>query len=151
MKSRSEAWAYCDSSALIKRYIAETGRPAVLRLMEGRQIVSSAVLSLELQSAIGRRVREGTLATVDQPRILERISDESRRWTLISLAEAASAAEALLEHGDLRTLDAIHVASAQIFAARSGADMIFVTADARQARIAASAGLAVRSLETPAR
>ena len=47
----------------------------------------------------------------------------------------------------LPTLDAIHVASAQLFAARlSIADLIFVSADQRQVDVAKAIGLAMRDV-----
>jgi len=47
----------------------------------------------------------------------------------------------------LRTLDAIHVASAQLFAGRVPTpELIFVSADKRQTEVATSVGLRVRHI-----
>jgi len=116
-----------------------------MRLVAGRRIVSSAVLPLELHSAFARRVRNGHLATVALPRLWERVSDERRRWTLVTVSpDIVAAAQALVEHHPLRTLDAIHVASAQLFASRMKVDLVFVSADERQCDAASSLGLTVR-------
>lgn len=144
MKSPSDAWAYCDTSALARRYIDEPRRAELQRLIARRRIVSSVLLPLELQSAVARRVHQGKLATVAQPRLLERIAQDRQYWTLVDLADAMSAAESLLEAHRVRTLDAIHVASAQVFASQIRSDLIFVTADRRQEQVASSVGLRVR-------
>ena len=67
-------------------------------------------------------------------------------WTLVEVgAEVLGAAESLSRSIPLRTLDAIHVASAQLFAAGvSESDLMFVSADKRQTEAAAVIGLATR-------
>jgi hypothetical protein len=66
-------------------------------------------------------------------------------WTLVGVGpEVLDAAERLVVVHP-RTLDAIHVASAQVFAAGvSATDLMFVSADKRQAEAAAVIGLATR-------
>jgi hypothetical protein len=56
-----------------------------------------------------------------------------------------AAAETLVGAHPIRTLDAIHVASAQLFAARlSIPGLAFVSADKRQTETAVAVGLAAR-------
>jgi len=55
------AYAYFDTSALIKRYIDESGRREVLQLLRKNDCVVSAILPVELRSALRRRAAEGTL------------------------------------------------------------------------------------------
>ena len=144
---RSPGWAYCDTSAIGSRYFNEPGRARLKGLLKSRRVVSSVLLPLELQSAIARRVREGTLSSIMQLRLVARIGDHRRFWTLIGLtSEVIAATEGLLEIQYLRTLDAIHVASAQVFAAKMSAPLIFLTADKRQEQAALSAGLVVRRI-----
>jgi predicted nucleic acid-binding protein len=140
-------WIYCDTSALAKRYVQEAGRPALMRLLSGRRIVSSSVTPIELHSAFARRVRDGHLATVSLPRLWERVSEELPHWTLVTLSpDIVASAQDLVEHHPLRTLDAIHVASAQLFASRMKTDLLFVSADERQCEAAARLRLTVRRL-----
>ena len=61
-------WAYFDTSALVKRYIDEVGRRQVLQLLRRYECVASAVLPVELRSALRRRVAEGTLEAARVPR-----------------------------------------------------------------------------------
>ena len=137
-------WAYCDTSALVRRYVTEPGRAALMRTIARRQVVSSVLLRLELQSAIGRRVREGRIATAHHPDLLERIDQDCHHWTLVEFSpDVVGVVEMLLETHPIRTLDAIHIASARVFSSAIRRDVAFVTADGRQAKTAARAGLQV--------
>ena len=142
------AWAYVDTSALIKRYVDEAGRRDVLRLLRRREVVTSAILPIELRSALRRRVSEGTLDGERAPEILKRVAIERDFWALIEVSrDVLAAAETLVATHPLRALDAIHVASAQLFAGRvAGAKLLFVSADARQTSAAAAVGMATRHI-----
>ena len=62
-------------------------------------------------------------------------------------SEVLRTAEILVANHLLRTLDAIHVASAQRFAARMTAlELTFVSADTRQSAVAASIGLPTKEI-----
>jgi hypothetical protein len=142
-----DVWIYCDTSAMAKRYVREPGRPAVMKALASRRVVSSIVMPVELHSAFSRRVREGTLATVALPRLFERLSIDRQHWTLVeTTAEVLAEAEALLQAHPLRTLDALHVAAARVFQKRLRAPVTFISADARQLTAAAREGLTVKSL-----
>lgn len=142
------AWAYFDTSALIKRYVEEPGRHEVLRLLRRNDCVTSAVLSLEVRSALRRRVSEGTLDEKRIPAILKRVTADRAFWTLVEVSsEVLAAAEALAAAHPLRALDAIHVASAQLFAIRIPPPApIFVSTDDRQTTAAAALGMTTRHI-----
>lgn len=141
-------WAYFDTSALVKRYIDEVGRREVLRLLRRHDCVTSAVLPVELRSALRRRVSEGTLVAARLPDILKRVAADRAYWTLVEITSGVlAAAETLVATHPLRTLDALHVASAQLFAARvTVPEFTFVSADARQTEAAAAVGMTVRHI-----
>jgi hypothetical protein len=68
-------------------------------------------------------------------------------WALIEVSsEVRQAAERLVARHPLRTLDAIHVASAELFADRLAAELTFVSADARQTAVAATVGMATEEI-----
>jgi hypothetical protein len=140
--------AYFDASALVKRYIDEEGRREVLQLLRRYEVVTSAILSVELRSALRRRVSDGTLDAAQVPEILKRVATDRAYWRLVEVASGVlAAAETLVAAHPLRTLDAIHVASAQLFAARiTAAELIFVSADARQTAAAAAVGMTIRHI-----
>jgi predicted nucleic acid-binding protein len=139
-------YAYFDTSALIKRYVNEPGRPEVLRLLRKNQCVVSAVLPVEVRSALRRRVSENTLDSKRVPAILKRLAADRAYWTIIEASrEVLAMAESLSGAHPLRALDAIHVASAKLFADRSASQAFtFVSADSRQTDVAEALGLKTR-------
>ena len=144
------AYAYFDTSALIKRYINESGRREVLQLLRKNDCVVSAVLPVEIRSALRRRVAEGSLDTRRVAGIVKRVTADRAFWTVVEVSgEVLAAAEMLSAGHPLRALDAIHVASAQLFAARVvSSALIFVSADIRQTTAAAALGMAIRQIES---
>jgi uncharacterized protein len=147
------AWAYFDTSALVKRYVDEAGRREVLQLLRRHTCVTSAVLPVEIRSALRRRVSEATLDKDRVAEILARLAADRAFWTLVGVtSDVLSAAETLVADHPLRALDAVHVASAQLFAARiAEPTLVFVSADARQAAAAKATGMAVRHIGALAR
>lgn len=133
---------------MAKRYVRESGRAALMKVLARHRVVSSVLMPVELHSAFSRRVREGTLATIALPRLFERVAADREHWTLVETTkEVLAEAEALLEAHPLRTLDAVHVASARVFQKRLRVPVMFVSADARQLAAAAREGLTVESLD----
>jgi predicted nucleic acid-binding protein len=144
------AWAYFDTSALIKRYVDEPGRREALRLLRTHDCVISAVLALEVRSALRRRESDGTLRRDDVRDILARLAADRAFWTAVDVSsDVLAAAEALAASHPLRALDAIHVASARLFAARiAPSAFVFVSADARQTAAAAAIGITIKHIES---
>jgi predicted nucleic acid-binding protein len=141
-------WAYFDTSALVKRYFDEAGRREVLLLLRRYDVVTSAVVTVELRSAFRRRVAEGTLDEERVPEILKRVLADRGFWALVDVSrDVLSIVETLVATHPVRTLDAIHVASAQLVAARLALpDLIFVSADARQTAAASAVGMTIKKI-----
>jgi hypothetical protein len=124
---------YLDSSALVKLVVREEGTDELRAWLAGHpSVVSSALAVTEVRRAIGRLSARRSLA--DRARlVLDGIA-------LLAVDVAVLEAGAALRPPELRTLDAIHVASALSL----GADLLaFVTYDDRQERAAKKAGLPV--------
>jgi len=81
--------------------------------------------------------------------MLKRVAADRPYWTLVEVGtDVLAAAETLVAAHPIPTLDAIHVASAQLFAARvSLPGLTFVSADKRQTETAVAVGLVVRHIE----
>jgi predicted nucleic acid-binding protein len=140
--------AYFDTSAVVKRYVAEPGSDAVRRLLRNHRVVSSVLLRLESVSAVRRRHAEGQLTDTQQRRLLRRIEADDASWELVPIGDdVVEGARRLLLAHPLRTLDAILLASASLVAAE-GVPMPFVTADHRQADAGRLAGLEVVEIAT---
>ncbi len=123
--------AYVDSSALVKLVIAEAETAALRRALRGHDAhATSALSSTEVRRA-ARRVDE---------RLLTRVNAVFRRLTVLSVTGDVLESAARLDPPELRTLDAIHVASALALAEDLDA---FVTYDSRQAAAASALGLPV--------
>jgi len=135
--------AYFDTSALIKRYVEELGRREVLELLRKNRCVISAVLPVEVRSALRRRVADRTLDAKRLPSILKRFAADRPYWTVMDVSsDVLAAAEALSGAHPLRALDSIHVASAKLFGDRTASEAFtFVSAEAHQIRVAEALGL----------
>lgn len=121
---------YVDSSALVRLAVDEAGADAVGAVVTGdAELVTSAVALVEVRRALVR-VAPG----FDPDDILD-------RCIVIGLDPDVIARAGALEPASLRSLDAIHVASALSIAADLDA---FVTCDQRQASAAMAAGLPVQ-------
>lgn len=139
-------YAYFDTSALIKRYVEELGRREVLELLRKNRCVISAILPVEVRSALRRRVADKTLDAKRVPTILKRFAADRPYWTVIEVSsEVLAAAEVLTTAHPLRALDSIHVASAKLFGDRTAAQTLtFVSADTHQTRVAEVLGLKIQ-------
>ena len=124
---------YLDASALVKLAVEEIESPALRSfLADHPQRTASEILAVEVPRALGRRL--GAVARDALP-VLETVVLQDLEPAIIERA-------ARLEPSSLRTLDAIHLASAL----GMGADLeAFVTYDARLAAAARDAGLTVVS------
>ena len=139
------AWAYVDTSAMVKRYLDEPGHREVLRLLRRNDLVSSVLLPVELRSAIRRRVHDRTLEPTSAESALKRFAADRVVLATVELTAAVLAqAESLVSSYPIRTLDAIHIGSARVFASRIGTPALFVSADKRQVDVATAIGLLVR-------
>lgn len=126
-------WAYFDTSVLVRRYVREPGSARARALFRRYRFLSSAIAPVEVMSALSRRRAAGELAERDFGAILSRMQKDRAYWELVEVSpRVLSQAEALIPRTALRTLDAIHVASAMVFQAASGIRIPFVTADTRQ-------------------
>jgi predicted nucleic acid-binding protein len=129
----STRWGYFDSSVLVKRYVREEGSAVTRRLLQRYRVLSSAVAPIEILSALSRRRAAGELTARDFLAIRSRMLRDRAYWELVEMgAIVLSQAEDLVQKTGLRTLDALHVASALTFQTASGLTIPFITADVRQ-------------------
>jgi predicted nucleic acid-binding protein len=140
-------WAYFDSSAVIKLYVQERGRAALLRLLRQHEVVASAILPVEIRGALRRRAAENVIESRRLPAALQQLDSDRVQWNMLAVStEILERAEQIVASQAVRTLDAIHIASAQEFAGRLQTRVPFISADHRQSEAAAAAGLTVRQL-----
>lgn len=135
---------FFDSSAFAKRFIDESGSDKVEKICsESDAIAISAICFPEIISGLNRRLRENSISKKDYLNIKDRLTEEIESIQIINVVpEVISKAVNLLEKNNLRTLDAIHIASAIIWKPD-----IFISADRRQILTAKKSGLKVNLIE----
>jgi len=139
--------AYFDTSVLIKRYAKERGSSRARALLRSHRFLSSAIAPVEAVSALLRRRAAGDLAEHDFAAIMSRFAKDRGYWELIEVsATVLDQAEDIIARVGVRTLDAIHLASAIVFQNAAGmprARIPFVTADVQQRDAGVRLGLEV--------
>jgi len=137
-------WAYFDTSVLVKRYLNEPGSILARGLLRGHRFVSCVLIPLEAYSTFARLKAAGELNDRNFAAILARVGTDRRQWQLVELHPPILArAQEVVERTQVRTLDALHIASALAFEERSREVLPFVTADQWQREAAQQMGLQV--------
>ena len=140
----STSWAYFDTSVLVKRYVREKGSSDARRHLKNHRILTSAIAPTEAISALSRRRTLGELTAKHFAEILSRIRADHAYWELVEVsALVLKEADEVILKTDLRTLDAIHLASMLTFQAASGIQIPIITADLRQRQAATHLGLGI--------
>lgn len=138
------ALAYFETSVVVKRYVSESGSSRARALLRRYEFVSSAIAPVELLAALRRRRSAGELSPEQVARVLTDAQSDRLFWQLLDVGHRVlSDAEMLLQTTSMRTLDALHLASARCFITTVATPIPFVTADARQRAAAEQVGLDV--------
>lgn len=136
--------AYFDSSAVLKRYLQEHGAIRARRLMRRYSTVSSVLTPLEVLSAMTRRQAAGEMDKTALELARENLKDDAKSWELIPVEELLlQRAETVILRSRLKTVDAVHLASALSVEGHRSQHLPFITADQRQAAAARAHGLEV--------
>ena len=136
---------YLDTSALVKLYFDEIGSAEVRHKIQSVRFVATSRLAyVETFAGIGRKVREGALTVGDRG---EAVADFLRDWERFFVVQVSDSvctlAAELAEVHPLRSLDAIHLASALLLRGKTGDAVEFGVFDQRLSRAASAEGLAV--------
>ena len=124
---------FFDSSAFIKRYVAESGSQQVISLCESaREICLSVIAVPEIISAFCRLNREGKVSKQQYLQLKKSFMSEVADIALADVGtNVLGNAVQRLEASPLRGMDAIHVATALVLKVD-----LFVSADTQQAAAA---------------
>ena len=142
---------FVDTSALVRRYdLAEPGAPRVVQLCRpasGNDVTVLAITSVEMFSALQRKLREGRIDRIQRDRMWRLFPAHRRaQYRVVALEPAIYRdAQRLLSRHPLRAYDAVQLAGALLVArsVSAGSGVGFCTADRSQAVAARSEGLAV--------
>jgi predicted nucleic acid-binding protein len=127
---------YLDSNALVKLIREEGETPALLAFLNEHvndELVSSTLVEIEVTRALRRH----------QPQVLGAVSGALSRLTRFEIDAPVRATAAAYADPYLRSLDAIHLATADNLVASGKTVTAFVTYDKRLAQAASEAGHAV--------
>jgi len=138
---------YLDTSALVKLYVKEPGSQAVRALLEKAQVVcTSRVAYVEMRAGLARKLRQGELSEEEYGHVLSDFEKDWKDYFVIEFFESvAKMGGELVEKHPLRSLDALHLASALFLRERARSDVFFSSLDGRLNEAAQAEGLAVPS------
>lgn len=109
---------YLDSSALVKRYLAETGSAWVQALCHpasGNELYLARITLVEVVSAVSRRRNGGTVSAAQATRILDRFrQDWDTDFAIVEVTPTVlTNAASLTEGHGLRAYDAVQLTAAK--------------------------------------
>jgi predicted nucleic acid-binding protein len=122
---------YLDSSALVKRYVAESGSPEVNQWISiALPSATSLVTRAEVAAAICRAAHLGWVEAAESRRALEAFSTEWETLGRLPVLEATvrRAADLACRH-NLRGYDAVHLACALLYQDGLGLPVTLATFD----------------------
>jgi uncharacterized protein len=128
---------YVDSSALLKRYVDESDSPLAEQILTGDPSLATARHTVvEVRRNLARLLEGAGLRAAR-----DAFADDLAAFAIVELdADTCELAATVAEHTGARSLDALHLASAQRL---GGAAITFCTFDHRQAAAARDLGFAV--------
>jgi predicted nucleic acid-binding protein len=137
---------YWDTSALVKQYIIEQGTEAIYQ-WQAESAATCMIAFTEVHSAVMRRRREGTLSESVARSILRAFRQDWSSYLRVPVHEGAiTRGAALIERHKLRTLDALHLASALQLREELGEAIALIAADGDLLKAAAAEGFVVHSI-----
>lgn len=141
---------FFDASALVKRYLRETGSEWVRQLIAREQprIFISSLSGVEVVAAIMRKERAGEIRAPERDKTLRAFRREfTTNYTLVPPVPPVinTAMDLLLSHA-LRAYDAVQLASAlSLPPLPRGTTLIFVSADEQLLSITRTLGFAIEN------
>lgn len=141
---------YLDTSALIKRFVAEKGSALVRILVTGdRPIATAKIAYAEVYAGLTRKHREGHLSDRRYALTCRQFERDWQAYVRVDLRdEILVLARDLIQRHPLRGFDAIHLASALGLKSALAEDVTFTAADERLLRAAKAEHLRALNVET---
>jgi len=140
---------YLDTSALIKRFVAEKGSPLVQAIVTRKGPVATAKIAYpEVYAGLTRKHREGLLSRGQYATTCRQFELDWPAYIQVDLRdEILLLARDLIQRHPLRAFDALHLASALSLRSGLGEDITFVAADERLLKAAEAERLRVLNVE----
>ena len=134
---------YLDASALVKRYVAESGSAAVGRLIDQAEALGTSVISrAEVSAALAKAVRVKSVGRETAASAMKQFAADWPHFIRLQLTETlvVRAASLAWEQG-LRGYDAVHLATALVWHETVGQPVLVATFDRQLWQGAQASGL----------
>lgn len=135
---------YLDASALVKRYVAETGSKQVEQVIRESAVVGTGLISrAEVSAGLAKAVRVGILGGKEATEAVNAFRKDWRDFVRVAVSEAVVArADVLAWQYGLRGYDAVHLATALVWQEVLGETVTLASYDRQLWEAAEPAGLA---------
>jgi len=135
---------YAESSAVLSWLLGEAGQQTILQAMnDAEQIVTSTLTIVECSRALARARAMKRLKEAEELAALHLLDDAAASWHVLDISDrVADRARASFPREPVRTLDALHLASALVFAEALGGVCV-LSLDDRVRENAAALGFAL--------
>jgi predicted nucleic acid-binding protein len=140
---------YLDTSALIKRFVAEKGSPLVQILVTRKGPIATAKIAYaEVYAGLTRKLREGHLSDARYTLTCRQFEADWQTYIRVELRDdTLFLARDLIRRHPLKGFDAVHLASAISLKNALGEDITFAAADERLLRAAEAEDLKILHVE----
>lgn len=129
---------YCDTSAVVKLYIAEADSDLVQAQLERAEAVATSRITwAEFHAAVARRAREVPADAPALEQAKQALADDWARYLRVEISQAV--VETAGQYADafaLRGYDAVHLACARHTMIETGQELMFACFDLRLCRAA---------------
>jgi len=135
---------YAESSAVLSWLLGEPHQhDIVAELSRADEVVTSTITAIECGRALLRARIDGRVKPTEEMAALRLLDDAVERWTVLGLSdEVDQRARQEFPNEPLRTLDALHLATASVFAEALGG-IRMLSLDERVRTNARSLGMAI--------
>ncbi len=108
---------FFDTSALVKRYIKESGSEVIDNTIDkASDILVSALTHIETVSAFRRLLSEEKICEVNYEKLKSELNKDFKDFTILPVSQKTlNKAYQIVDADDLRTLDAIQLATAILY------------------------------------
>jgi len=133
---------YAESSAVLGWLLGESRQAEVVSVLAGAsRVVTSALTPLECARGLARARQMDRISAAEELAALRLLDTAAASWNVMDLSDRVTErARAEFPHEPVRTLDAVHLATAQIFHDAVG-PVAMLSHDARVRENAAALGL----------
>lgn len=136
---------YLDTSALVKLYLDEPGRSAVMAAVSAEEIIATQELAyIETHAAFSRAEREARLTNADLERLREEFERDWPSYLVVKVSQPLlEQAVKLVDSFALRAYDAVHLSAAQTLSRETAGTLLFACLDRRLNRAAEILGMGI--------